>query len=848
MFTLDPSIPTTGTIPTGISLGSYGTIAATNSISLGIYEVPTSLLDTTGTATVPAYTGESFTVQVAPNISALREVRVGGRTYTQALNTELPEPGEFVYSPATGAVDIYPVASPLQGELIDYAGLAANYPVGTRIARTNTPVGAPDFLAQWNVDGGFTIDRNYGSHPSCSMKFTTSLRNEAAVKAALRNGTEVNLFGIGFRVASLNAVRRSPENFPQGLLDVNVSFQGKWEAFGNTSRSPLDRPRRTKRVAKTATKIPLSQLTAYGGVSYYGPPIYMKIPKDIDDNTTTTIRSEIDSRAIVGQGFAYWSNPFGVEVRVFGQTAFHFLSDADILSTEIGFNWPGHAAIMQNIQLTDEFNNCVLNLDSSNPEESQRDETVILIEGDPNPSEAPVFETETQEGQQTKKISLREPSAAFDSGGKTKYWKRTTYINGTVVLEEEKRWGLIFVAADVYAIEFQNGKTVARYAYPEFLGLHKFWKQVEDTTTTHNFSAFDGYLESVERKGWRKVRPKVEGSSMETLEIAKKLKEGASSGIDAAEKAKLDAELGIYQYPGKYVQPADPFAPSQTAFANSEDQRAIPLVVDDVTTYELEPFGTYYADSPKPNPYNSKEVVPKFAKRTVRTDNSYIVLPDPTSTEEEEKPPLSTGKKFQDIKEIEIVIPRSSAPGGPKTPEIFQENTVTANSEGPFLRRVLQISYFVQNQGRPGVQQRLERRSGGLPSSSTANSGYKYILTSFGSLAQPGDPEEGSVSYPDVSDPSLGRRCAETEISIKNSQAAETLTLQVKYNSAYCEGDLLSWNGYLYVIWGVNSTFRIEPGKVYCTSQSIKLGRYLRVPVTMRQVPIATTSSSPQQV
>lgn len=773
-----------------------------------------SPLEVINTVSIPPSQGELIAVTIPSTISAIASITIDRITYTQAVGT--PQPGEYSFDPYTQQLQVYPVSPIPPATPLQYVGLLASYP---SIPLDTVAPPYPSVFTEWNIEGSISISRSFKGHPSCNLSFTTKAANESSVRSRLANGSFVIIWGIGYRVQSLDIVRLNRRRYPVGLIGVRIQLQGCWAQLGSTIRSPLD-----KQIALTSlgtTKTNLAALASRSGVGYSGQNIGINVPKGTPKTATVTLRQELESRAITALSFPYYSSPNAVETRRYGNTAIHFLSEADLLCDELPFNLPGHGAYWDGVKIVEELNNAVFN--PAQTDDDNGDDISIICDGDPKPEE-PVTETTDEKTGKTTKISLRN-ATAFDTGGPTKTKTCTTYLNGQPLKAVTEKWGFIYSYIDVYAVSFSGNTAVATYSdWTDRTGLKRYWFKIEQSTTIYTYDRH-GYLIRVDRTGWTKVRFKTESAdNPETVELAKQLKEMSLSPADPNEKAALETQIAIYQYPAKFVL--------QSGFLNNqsqEEQRAVTLPINDTTYYELELLSARYDDIKTA----SGDVPPKFCRTERRTDFSYVLIDDPTSTKEEPKPPLSTGKNFEET--TERVIIRT------KKPEAYKEVRSTSNQEGFFLRRTLKIAGEKDVKGRPPVHSpRLERSNSEFRNSTKVDNSYKYIYWTHGAPVGPNDPEQGTISYPDINDPEKARQIAQVDYSMRNS-ASETVSLKVRYRPQYNEGDLISFSGRLYVIQSMSVNFVIErrqgEPRLRCPEGiDMKLGRYMQLPVYMRRV------------
>jgi len=750
MLTLSsPDIPVSGTSQ------QWSMIPSASSDGVPVVmtgNVPISPLEISKETTTAVVNG-NIQIAVANSIATPVEIAIGTNTYYPAVDSQSPQPGEFTFDAGTGTAIVIPIDIINPGSIATYTGLQERY-IGAIPTNQIPSEYYPQFFRDWNIQGDISFNRSFKGHPSGNVKFAASASEESRVRSQLKNGTKLFFNGSGYITSNLQITQLSDGTIKNNIILVQINLTGCWASFGSPPRSPLDKPVKLKSLGVGTGTI--STMASRIGVTYSGAPINIKLPTNMPTDAVSTVRAELESRAIVSGAFPYYSNGNAIETRVFGSTRMHFLSDADVLSETISYNLPGFGYNFAGLQLTHELNACVLNLASDGDSASGGDETFTLVEGDPSPKSPPKMlgmappdrqmEATGEWGESSLGLSLRDPSMAYPSGP-TKSQTITTYVNGTVTKKQEIVYGFCFASVDLWNLTPSGNTFVPQYAGGGTVD-QVYWKKCKDVTTTHNFTASYGYLQNTSTRGFSKYRHKEETNAKESLMLRKKILDAqATGGLPKAEYDAIQAEIEMYR---TYVD----------------------LPVKDETIFNLVSFRAYYPDIPEPDPEDKNYIEPMFAKKVERSDSSYSLKPDPSSTKEEPKPPLSTGKSFKETTAIEIVYPRVSAN---KPLEMYKVKKETYNSEGSGFQNVLHIGSSSEVKGRPSPHQRLNL-SGTREAKTPSSPLFKYRLYTPGFTPSESDPDQGSMSFPDVSDPEIGRKAAQSQISIENSQNTEQIT------------------------------------------------------------------------
>lgn len=836
----------TGDLPTTASFTTVGAplfdVPATGTGALLFRVQRNGVLDTNTTGQIPSYTGDTVTINVG-TIGSPETITIDGEIYVLSPSETLAE-GTFTYDPDTGIITVRlrDGRSPQIGTSYRLTYKAPRYPSGT-IRDLTLNEDLPQIFKDWNVHGVISIQRQFENWPSGNFTFITEQANEASVRENLKGGTRLDLFGIGFAIASRPQIKRMKRSeYPGRWIQVSVSLQGKYQRWAGDAvflrRSLLSSGSETSCDLGRTT---VSALAGRAGIPYFGLDPWIYYPADTPDDATT-LDSEMRSRARSRLGYTFWSSPDGVGIKPWSDTATGAaLSTADITS-EIDITCNGDGAIVDGVQLAKEYRNTRLTIEEFNSDDNG-DENLLqtFIEGDELADIAPDLEPGLAIGADNQ--VFRTASNCFDSGGVTKVFKAVQRLNGTPLIERETKHGFMYTSLDTYEIYQKNpGSGDAPQFGTIYRGLNLIqpkWQVVSEAQTTYFYDQSEGYLLGVQRTGYQLVRAKQESDQLEALalEIQIRTKDIEIQDAQTAEESRqLNAERA------NLIAQRDMYTNFQKA------------AIADATIYELEALTGYYPDI-KP-PQNSTEwVVPRFAKRTLREDRSTTLTDDPESTEEQPKPPILAGKDFRESKLIQITYPPRGANEDTynSAKDRYVERTATNNKEGSQLKNTLAIAYFTENSGRPPIQTRLETRK--LDTCRTfardaqESNGWKYLLnTPDSGTSLTADPEEGSVSFPGILTYKSARICAQCAIAIDNTTSAERWTLTVAPYQRFVEGDRVSVEGIIFVVLGVTEERTIQGisnGKPIITTEGwkLELGRFVNPYVDMGRVKIGDGAS-----
>lgn len=628
------------------------------------------------------------------------------------------------------------------------------------ISNTRITQDLPAIFQEWNIEGQIQFSHSIGSLSTCQLSFTTTPDKENQIREYFAPYRLLTLYNHSYWVTALE-IEHLP--LPQ-TLKITISC-----GEPNSQRNPYNRPILLKQNDQNLHTY-LHSLCEALGLSYTGPSIPLKPPKDLANDSTTTINDEL-SRAHQ-YGYFWQPHPDQLILKPFGSTPQRTLKDSDILQLTYSLNHPGDGAKFEGIPLTKEYHNTRLTLDNSG-QEQQTNQTETIIDGDPNPHIPPNIN----------KQLLYSPRLAFDTGGPTKTKKTITLLNGQPIKETETTFGFLYTSLDTHTVSISNGDVAIRRASLDF---SSFWGQVSAIERIYVRNN-DGYLLQISASGTLKTRFLQESDQLEqAIAMGERLFVGSQN---PTEYNRLTQQINLYEY---FNQPL------------SENR-----------LFTLSPLDIF-PDTPKQTP------TPYYTSRDQYIFDSYAETPNPDSTTEAPLPPLSTGKYSQSETLITITrIPNPSA---------YRISNRTSNSEGAALSSSAAIENSQIVQGRPNLANRLQLYENNAPPTEDTPTEKNYRLRTPNSLPIEKNPD--SLSFPGADTIGLAITAAETLCQIENSQNACTTTLKIKRKPSWQVGDRILWKDQIWWLLEIQESQSIHKNLINCSQFQIKIGRLLLVPIT----------------
>lgn len=770
--------------------------------------VPTS----TGTINPTVIDGKTVTLPIPEGVE-IQTLSYNGATYTLSPSST-PTAGTFTVDYDAGIITLETVGSAgiTANTNFQYTGLSGCYPTPV-YGDIAFPV--PWFLRMVNATGTVNVSRSFQSAPSSSIEFHTTA-SAIAIAQTYRRNQEVDLWGCKLAIKGIDI-----EYLPnEAVRRVSMSLGSKHEYdLGKTVYL-----KRSRRDLITS----VAELCRRAGAGYSGPSVRIRLPKDMPTSTSTTPGSEVESRAISERGFVFHSGN-NIEIRRWRATSIHWLSEGDLLpggGYSISYN--GDGALVNGYQLAKDWRNVRIEVENEGDdgESGQSNDRYTLVAGDPSPTTPPAtlggpFEP------------LKITADVIWPGGPNKNRKTSTYENSSLITEIEETWGILISPFDALVLTQEaneNGEDVY-VVKPAGLNAAVAWKKVREVRTTYNYDG-EGYLKSVETKGWEYTRVNTGDPSGDWVAYAEAY-DSASGGFDLETRRSVSAlykKLTLYDFrkPPTGNPIYNPYTIASVDFGPGGE--ALKLSIDETTTYDLESMLVIYPDIEKPETDAEEDdgwIEPRYCNRKLRKGGNIIEIKNPESNSRQQLPPITLGKVFEDSESHHIIYPTGGISKDlyQQNKDLFKSITKTKNQEGKGLQNDLEIGQSSENKGRPSTHTRKETFEG-EPGSTTVGDGdskYKHLANTPGSGYNRRDPETGSFSAPGVRTIGEAKQCAGVQVEMDNLGAA-TLSGSVRPNTAinWEEGDILIFKGQFWLLTSLNETYKIQG----CNSISADLWQF----------------------
>ena len=480
--------------------------------------------------------------------SQVTSVLANGESLTPALDPADPQTGEFVFNPYTKTVQAYttlPVRSLVVGGVVRGFEFSPPY--------LNQPY--PSLFTNLPLIGTIQLGLSFENHPSGSFEFETSL-SKGQIQTLFAPGLELDLYGIGLRINSLNITELSRSIYAGTRCRVSVTFGGKLENYleepvflRDDGKNPITNPRfectpsidRNQNQSTTIRK-----LLKRAGVQYFGVTLAtVPIPTDTPRDATVNPLQLLQERLRVANSFVRWGSARGVEVIPITNLPTHYYSESDLLG-EITTSYDAISKVNKRRFSSSNINPAEFNLNSfsstvdssvttvftgvrttalsfsyPNVELSgdfldSTSELVEKMQGDsiPRYTRKPPKREERVEGDAN---ANRPPdgvdiistmSLCFDIGGETKYRSTVTSEDGVDIRSVNETWGFVFQADQIHNDEELSGDP------------YDYWDIIKKTYTDYIYDKDTGYLLYIREYGYRTVRYTPESASEpETLSL-----------------------------------------------------------------------------------------------------------------------------------------------------------------------------------------------------------------------------------------------------------------------------------------------------------------------------------------
>jgi hypothetical protein len=434
----------------------------------------------------------------------------------------------------------------------------------------------PD-LFEWLPIGSdtadFSISLSFDGHPSGSFSFIALAEDRLLIEATMRLGSELEAFGIAWRVTSLSFAEAPSLEQPVRIVAVNVSLGGKYEnyldkkASFNSAKTPSTKELETncedkiteensKPVVKP-TSATVQELASRVGTTFNGSGDWrFDIPVDTPIFEGFGLGDKISELEITNASFPVYSDPKGIitkdpnAVRVWNIDETSVVSPVTLtvsgirpsnptqltkVPKQLGFKvlntgLPGAKLSPRTLPIQIEpppvlvnyfypafkFEGEVVQEDdlkssSNTPEEKVKGDEVRW-------ARVPPFTITLDTGDVNASTRPGSPSGDinnnFDQSGPQKVLKRTTYVDGVEVRSTTEIYGWIIRGVD--AVYWDGSKWVKNSNSGR-------WAKVKEYRTNHSFEGKYGYHVGSTTTGFEMVRFRQEASDIPETAIAASL-------------------------------------------------------------------------------------------------------------------------------------------------------------------------------------------------------------------------------------------------------------------------------------------------------------------------------------
>lgn len=668
--------------------------------------------------------------------------------------------------------------------------------------RTNLIV-SPDPLFAIARITNLSLSQSWRNPPNGSLTVTAHKSKLQSILDFFAPTRELSCYGLDF-ICGICSV-----DFASQAVTVTVPLQSGYSSYGDTIRSPLDKPIQinlgSSGLTSSSPIVNSNRIRTYS-FNYVARQSNVQILGSADnfipvsgtepDNTeTVTLRDILDDIALIQGKFPDYSKVAGIALKDFRLEPIHQLYDweiKDLFYDSTG----GFGATVEGIRLAKEFNNAELIIDRTVGEDGEDDGDdsqgyAMNIEGDPNPEVPPTINRGFYQEAYPSDY-LRAPTHAFDAGGITKTKTTIKTFNGETIEEIKETYGLAYKSTDVWSINVTSSSPF-RYTQ-EFLNpsIDTYWEQVSYERKTYSHDS-DGSFQGFVSSGWKLQRFRQESESLELLDLR----------VEELDPATDDDRLAVITIlKSLYVHQRTPISSS---LINA-----------------LERMDTHYADITDDS---------KYVKKSFFSQSNTQLIPDPESTDDDPLPPIVTGENKTEETYTTVISPQSR--NSPQVPERYQIRSFSTDSSGQSFRDSASINQVSTSTGRPATVSKILRTTPNPRNPTVDDRRYRVktpnplpVLNAYITTESIGFT--GGTSYAKVF---LG---AQTQVSHTNTELAYTISVELHNRKPWFAGERVRWNNQIYTILSIldNQSTR-QDGQIYCDSYSISLGRFLDVPITL---------------
>lgn len=756
---------------------------------------------------------KTITFEVEDDALNIKYVSIDDRLYSINNDVKSLEDGEFFFDQKNKSLVVKNKAI-VDGfnSIPSYIFRVAAKSIGALGIRTTNICNAAieQLLLDFNALGEVVLNHRFRDHSSLTLSFVVSRDRSLEMEELLSEDVFRTAFGYNWIVDTFSITS-------DGVADaatVEIVLLDYLASRGNKSKSPLDKEFQVKdlvdypiapnnlvflptaRVFYSPFTLTAGLVAEATGVTYTGIPVNKTINRDDLDTERVTLRQLLNERAIVMGGFVFYG--LGVEVKPWDETSIHILEDGE-LRQNVLIEFNPHLTTISNAIIVLDFDDDLSRnefLPNSGSGGGSSDDG-----GNNPPGESVrwIFENANSfadvitpnlfvlsGSRSASSEELRSPGANSDVGGRIKRATKITQLNGSIIETENWEYGYAFSSAEVYEIEIIGSGYDIKFKNDS---PSIYWKEIKHTTTSYLYTD-NNYLTAISTTGTQLIRLQQESEKLEAVNL---LAESRLAGDDPLLLARSEAYLWSESVP-----------------------------ISDITTYELGSFAAFFSDTVSSNP------PAKFVRRKSRISQSSIIKDNPANTPDITYPPILYGKTFS---EIEITTILNTA-----FPYKYEARYLATNSEGEYLKYATTTGNVTQYLGKPPIHTSINPAIDPfIIFGSNGNGDRGRFSSSTYTLNSTGEESTTIISYEGVSDPTVAKNIAETELSIENTLNHVVATINICWRDDLKVGDRLLFQGVLWLIISISDVREIRKGAFISTSMDLVLGKIVKSTVTLSQ-------------
>ena len=542
----------------------------------------------------------------------------------------------------------------------------------------------PDFIVEHKLVGGFTISRNFESHPSISFKLMCSRDEIDEVRAKFRD-TEIKyvFYGIPFRLTNYSEVIGERVVYPEGHYDIDISFTGWYEKLinkplfvknrgdSNVSKKPFEAPecrldgnsKPNSGLANSLNKpdelvVPLSSYASRLGISYLGYDFLCNYQKPVSPDLTTTFSSELDSRKRTKGLYVLYSSDEGIKT-ISWATPSKFKVREDRIVPPVSYSDNMSELGYKPSELS--WNNSEEEPLDTNEEDTYQNTIPQWLQLNIRVKES-ISDLDNASSPPNEEGLLKTVDLNYDASGKIKV-KTTTKREGTTVIWEKiETWGFMYLSKDI--VITRNGESILE-ASPS-----NYWGLTEVQETTYLFDSATGYYLGNSITGWKMCRYKQESSTetakleQEKLAIADPLsKLFESDEVVRGEKLyELNQVIDCYRFRAVPISGGTQFILRQNRDYYQDANNSSPNIPYQVCTNDGKLITKYMRDPTWVEPMYVGEEYTFYACYSRIEDPANLALrrefrdspPETVTDNPIYNPPLTTGREMEIYKKVFI--------------------------------------------------------------------------------------------------------------------------------------------------------------------------------------------------